>query len=88
MKQIILIYIAALSFTITGCSDNTRAKTYGGSVVIELPKGQKLVTATWKDAGIWYLTRPFRAGEFPEVSTFKEKSTYGMLEGTVTFKEQ
>jgi hypothetical protein len=84
----ILAVLAVLSISVfTGCTDNIRAKAYGGTTIIDLPPGQKLVTATWKDADIWYLTRPAKAGETPETLTFKEKSGYGVWEGTVIFKE-
>jgi len=86
MKNFILFSLLAISI-LTGCTDNQSAKNYGGTMTIELPPGQKLVTATWKESQLWYLTRPSKAGETPESLTFKEKSDYGMLEGTVIFKE-
>lgn len=89
MKRIIiLVALAASALTFNGCTDNLRTKAYGGSMTIDLPPGQKLVNVTWKETQIWYLTRPAKAGELPETLTFKEKSDYGVLEGTVIFKEQ
>lgn len=86
MKKIILI-ISVIA-TLTGCrTDNENAKYYGGTLVVQVPAGNKLVTATWKDTELWYLYRPARPGEKPEETTFKEKSTYGIYQGTVTFKE-
>lgn len=82
----ILILSVCLAF-LTGCGDNSSAKLRGGSIVVALPKGQKLVNATWKDTSLWYLTRPMRDGEPAETSTFQEKSNYGYLEGKVVFNE-
>lgn len=58
---------------LASCTDNQMAKSFGGSTTIELPKGQKLVTLTWKDeSDIWYLTRPMRSTDTPEIYTFKQ----------------
>ncbi len=70
------------------CTANQRAKNFGGSQTVELSPGVKLVTATWKDAELWYLTRPMRVGETPETLTLHEQSSFGMVEGTVTFVER
>lgn len=73
---------------LTGCTENTRAKYYGGTATIQLPKGTKLVTATWKDDQLWYLYRPAKADETAETVVFKENSKYGLVEGKVIFVEQ
>lgn len=79
--------MALVAITFVGCTDNVRAKAWGGNMTVTLPAGQKLVNATWKDAQLWYLTRDMKAGETPESYTFKEKSVWGQWEGSVTFVE-
>ena len=69
------------------CTENTRAKAWGGSMTINLEQNQKLVNVTWKDADMWILTRPMRAGETNETYYFKEKSTFGVMEGQITIIE-
>lgn len=71
---------------VCGC-DNFRAKHLGGTITVQLNSGQKLVNATWKDAQLWYLTRPMHSNEVVETYYFKEKSMSGVLEGTVIFQE-
>ena len=89
MKRIIILAaLAASTLTFNGCTDNQAAKNFGGTMTIDLPPGQKLVNVTWKETQLWYLTRPAKAGETPETLTFSEKSDYGMIEGTVLFKEK
>jgi len=66
---------------------NWMAKSFGGSMQMDLPANTKLVTATWKEDELWYLIRPARDGEKPEVLKFQEKSNLGVLEGEVTFVE-
>lgn len=83
MKKFILLVIIGLC--LTGCHEATRS--FGGSMTIELPKGQKLEEITWKDANLWYLTRPMREDDIAETHTFQESSEFGVLEGTVTIIE-
>ena len=43
--------------------------------------------ATWKESGLWYLTRPMRENEKAEIFIFQEDSQYGIMEGKVIFIE-
>jgi len=83
MKKIILLAIMVLS--LTGCHEATRS--FGGNMTIELPKGQKLEEITWKEADLWYLTRPMTEDDIAEIHTFQESSEFGVFEGTVTIIE-
>lgn len=83
MKKIILLITMALC--LTGCQATT--KSFGGSMTIELPKGQKLEEITWKDDSLWYLTRPMREDDVAETHTFQQSTDFGVFEGTVTIIE-
>lgn len=85
MKKLAIIALVALTFT--SCTQNEMAKNYGGSMVMELPAGQKLINLTWKNDEIWYLSRQMETIDSAEVYTFQEKSSYGIQEGTITIKE-
>ncbi len=82
---IILIFAGFLLFS---CTENQRAKKYGGTATVKLPEGTKLIEATWKGDDLWYLYRPRREGELIETYTFKEESNFGVMEGKVIFKER
>jgi len=86
-KLLVLAALALILLMSLGCTSNQRAKDYGGTMTIDLPVGQKLVNASWKNSDLWYLTRLRREGEQQEVFTFKEDSSYGVMQGTVIFKE-
>lgn len=64
------------------CTENSRVKNFGGEGTINLPKGQKLVTVTWKDTQIWYLTKPMDSNDVAQTYSFNEESSWGVLEGT------
>jgi hypothetical protein len=87
MKTLLL----SLSLLFVGCTENSRSAHFGGNKTVNLPAGQKFVTATWKisesNTSLWYITRPMREGEVAETFLFQENSSFGMLEGQVTFKE-
>lgn len=70
-----------------GCTQQSRARQFGGDMTITLPVGEKLETATWKDTDLFYLTRPMRVGETPETHKFRESSSLGVWQSTVTFVE-
>ena len=90
MKKKIVAGLAVVivsSVLFVGCGSNYAAKHLGGSMTINLEPNQKLVTATWKDDNLWYLTKPMKEGDEAEVLTFQQKSEFGVFEGTVTFIE-
>jgi len=79
MKRTISGIIAAICIILiiilgaTSCTDNQRAKSFGGTSTINLPAGEKLVTVTWKgEADIWYLTRPMKSTDSVETYYFHQ----------------
>lgn len=86
MKNIIkaVALITVLSFA----SCNHIARKYGGSMTVDVDKDKKLVNCSWKKDELWLLTRQRKDGETPETYTYIEKSTFGILEGTVTIVEK
>lgn len=87
MKRILLGCLLIGVVLLAACTQQERAKYYGGTVKIDLPAGQKLEIATWKDSDLWYLTRPMRSEEKPERYEFIESSAFGLMEGKVIFQE-
>lgn len=88
MKKITLIIGLVSTIVFTGCTGNQRAKNFGGNYTVDLETGQTLVTATWRGDNLWYLTRVRKEGEQPTTHTLIEDSSFGVIEGTVTFEEK
>ena len=80
-------FTIATVLLLASCTENQRAKSFGGTSTMNLPKGEKLVNVTWKGDEIWYLTRPMKSDESPETYTYREESSLGVIEGTVILKE-
>jgi hypothetical protein len=88
IKHLLALAFSAALVATTGCTDNTRAKQFGGTAVENLPQGTKLVTVTWKEPdSLWILTRPMRAGEVAESYEFNESSGFGIIQGKVILRE-
>ena len=86
MKKVIAtVLICAVCLLLAGC--NPVARKFGGNVEINLKPGEKLSNVTWKKDSLWILTKPMRPTDIAETYSFKEDSTFGLLEGTVTIKE-
>lgn len=85
MKKALLF--TAILISLVSCTQNQKAKNYGGKAEITLPVGEKLVMATWKDDDLWYLTRPMVATDSAVSYTFKEESSFGVWEGTYIIHE-
>ena len=91
MKKIFGFALIALAmFTMTGCTENTIVRRWGGTMKIELKEGDRLVNVTWKgnaDSSLWVLTKE-DPNTPPTTYKFEEKSSFGMIEGTVIIVEK
>lgn len=87
MRKIILILFGVLMLCSVGCTKQQLTKEFGGTMTIELPKGQELMEVTWKKDDLFYLTRPMSPDYVPVKKTFQESSSWGVMESTVYFIE-
>lgn len=79
MKKIIISAILLSTLLITSCTDNQAARQYGGTEQVKLLPNHKFINATWKQDDLWIVTQDTLTGKF----YFKEKSSWGLLEGTI-----
>lgn len=89
MKTKFLLLIVALfgALSLSSCTENQRARKFGGDITIRLKPGEKLMMATWKEDNLFYLTEPMEEGYTPKVKNFYEDSSYGVLQTHVKFIE-
>ena len=81
MKRILIIASVAVAF-LASCTDNQRARQFGGTETVDIPEGRILVNCTWKQDDLWILTKDTTTGKM----YFNEKSSFGVLEGEINFK--
>jgi hypothetical protein len=77
-------YIFFLPILFVSCTDNARSRSWGGKETVILHENEVLVNATWKETNLWLLTKDTTTGEM----FFREKSSYGILEGEIQFKSK
>ena len=88
MRKIYSAVLLLVMMTITtACTEQGRTRTFGGKMSIKLPKGERLITATWKESDLFYLTEPMDSGYVPKNKKFVESSSYGVWESEITFIE-
>ena len=79
MRKIITILI--LSIFTASCTENSRAKTFGGTAKLEVPCNQKVTNITWKGEELWFSTLPMEDIYEPKTHNFREESSFGLIEG-------
>ena len=89
-KQIVMVIALCLVCTLsfTSCTEQIRTRTFGGTMVIDVPNGYKVTSATWKETDLFYFMEPMEEGYTPTDKMFIESSSYGMLESKIIFKEK
>lgn len=85
MRRILFILMTILFFI--SCTENQMARKFGGTAEIKLPRGEKLLMVTWKEANLFYLTEPMDSNYIPKTKIFREDSNYGLIESKVIFIE-
>ena len=88
MKKVLLGLFGIM--LLASCTENNRARVWGGTETIQLEEGVRLVNVTWKgDKGstsLWMLTK--KDTTKPSTYYFKEKSSFGVMEGQVIIIEK
>ena len=88
MKKIYsVIALFVLMMTAVSCTEQSMKRNFGGKMSIKLPKGERLLTATWKEADLFYLTEPMDSDYIPKNKKFVESSSFGVWESEITFIE-
>ena len=88
MKKLFLLLVIAVTLSSISCTEQQRARRYGGNIEIQVDSGYKLLEVTWKDGGdLWMLMEEMDSDYVPKTKVFKEQSSFGIMEGSITFKE-
>ena len=80
MKKLFVLALGIVA--LTSCTDNTRARRWGGTEEISLKHNEVVLNVTWKENQMWICTKD----TLTNVTYFREKSSWGVMEGTVILK--
>jgi len=86
-RTVFAVLLTLLAFSMAACTQNQRAREFGGEMIIQVPCDNVVFDVTWKGENVWYATQPPRPDWRPERKTFIEASSYGVIEGKVTLVE-
>lgn len=86
MKKL-FIFIPIIFLLSTSCTENIRTRRFGGTLDINVKKGYKVTSATWKENQLFYFIEPMEYDYNPKEKRFIESSSYGILESEVIFIE-
>lgn len=67
---------------LSSCTDNARARRWGGTEELKLKTNEVVLNVTWKENQMWICTKDTTTN----VVYFREKSSWGVMEGTVIIK--
>lgn len=75
MKKVLI----ALSVLFVSCTDNQRAREFGGTETIKIAPNERFINITWKQDNLWVIVQDTVTGLYYA----KEKSSFGVMQGKV-----
>lgn len=82
MKKFLTLAVI-LTVVFSSCTDNQRARNFGGTETIKLESREKFINITWKQDNLWIIVQDTVSG----VIYAKEKSSFGVWEGMVVIQK-
>lgn len=80
MKKLILLSLVVVA--LMSCTDNQRARSWGGTETVKLEPNEEFVNITWKQDNLWIIVKDKNTGKFYA----REKSSFGMMQGKVVIE--
>jgi hypothetical protein len=77
-----LVILLGLSLALLSCTDNERARSWGGTEEVKLPQNCVFINSTWKESQLWVTVKDTSTNQF----YMYEKSSLGYLEGKIIFE--
>lgn len=85
----VLIVASGIMLGLSGCTENQRARHFGGTTTFEGLPGKTVVNVSWKEGNdLWVVYRDRKPNEKPETVVFKEYSSIGVMNGTINIVEK
>ena len=82
MKKFLTLAVI-LTVIFSSCTDNQRARNFGGTETIKLEPHEQFINIAWKDDDLWVVLQDTITG----IYYAKEKSSFGMMQGKVVIQK-
>ena len=81
MRKLTMVAITLLA--LVSCTDNQRARSFGGTETVKLEPNEKFINITWKQDNLWLIVQDTVTGNYYA----REKSNLGVLQGKVVIEK-
>lgn len=81
MRKLTMVAITLLA--LVSCTDNQRARSFGGTETVKLEPNEKFINITWKQDNLWIIVQDTVTGNYYA----REKSNFGVLQGKVVIEK-
>ena len=81
MRKLTMVAITLLA--LASCTDNQRARNFGGTETIKIEPQEKFINITWKQDNLWVIVQDTITGTIYA----KEKSSFGIMQGKVIIEK-
>jgi hypothetical protein len=82
MKKFLTLAVI-LTVLFSSCTDNQRARNFGGTETIKLEPREQFINITWKQDNLWVIVQDTISGTIYA----KEKSSFGIMQGKVVIQK-
>lgn len=81
LSTMVALFIAIVMGS-TSCTNNQRARSFGGTETVKLLPNEEFVNITWKQDNLWIIVKDKNTGKFYA----REKSSFGIMQGKVVIE--
>ena len=81
MRELTIVAITLLA--LASCTDNQRARSFGGTETIKIEPQEKFINITWKQDNLWIIVQDTVTGDYYA----REKSSFGVMQGKVIIQK-
>ncbi len=76
-------FILLATLVLISCTDNQRARKFGGTETVKLEPQEKFINISWKQDDLWIVVQDTITGKY----YVREKSSFGLMQGKIIIEK-